>query len=74
MIIDPPRAGMHPRAVFHAARYRPRRIVYVSCSPGAFARDSKLFAVEGYRLVEVSPVDMFPHTRHIELVGVFEPV
>lgn len=71
LFIDPPRAGMHPRAVFHAARLGARRIVYISCNPSTFARDAELFARVNYRLVEVSPVDMFPHTAHIELVSVF---
>ncbi|HSH00395.1 MAG TPA: 23S rRNA (uracil(1939)-C(5))-methyltransferase RlmD [candidate division Zixibacteria bacterium] len=74
MIIDPPRAGMHPRAIYHASRFQARRIVYVSCSPPAFARDAALFAEQGYQLRRVIPVDMFPHTVHTELVAVFEPV
>lgn len=73
MIIDPPRAGMHPRAIYHASRFQARRIVYVSCSPPAFARDAGLLAEQGYHLRRVTPVDMFPHTVHTELVAVFEP-
>ncbi len=73
ILIDPPRAGMHPRAVFHAAQFGARRIVYISCSPGSFVRDATLFRDNGYQLKEVTPVDMFPHTTHIELVAVFDP-
>ncbi len=74
ILVDPPRAGMHPRAVYHASTFGARRIVYISCSPGAFVRDATLFRDNGYQLKEVTPVDMFPHTTHIELVAVFDPV
>ncbi len=73
ILVDPPRAGMHPRAVYHASTFGARRIVYVSCSPGAFVRDATLFREDGYLLRELTPVDMFPHTTHIELVAVFDP-
>ncbi len=72
VIVDPPRAGMHPRAVFHMSTLGARRIVYVSCNPSTFARDAALLCREGYRLGTVSPVDMFPHTAHIELVATFD--
>ncbi len=74
ILVDPPRAGMHPRAVYHASTFGARRIVYVSCSPGAFVRDAALFRDNGYQLQELTPVDMFPHTTHIELVAIFDPI
>lgn len=73
VVVDPPRAGLHPRVVFRVAELRPRRIVYVSCNPATLARDLKDFAANGYRLAEVTPFDMFPHTPHIECVARLEP-
>lgn len=67
MIIDPPRAGMHEDVVRTVLSARPRRIVYVSCNPATQARDLALMD-ELYEVVEVQPVDMFPHTAHVENV------
>ena len=67
IITDPPRAGMHPdvvKTILHAA---PQRIVYVSCNPATQARDLQLLDAD-YRVAEVQPVDMFPHTPHVENV------
>lgn len=72
IITDPPRAGMHPKALETMLRFRPRRIVYVSCNPASLARDGKEIALQGYTLKSVQPVDMFPHTAHIESVACFE--
>ena len=69
VVVDPPRAGLHPRVVARVAELAPGRIVYVSCNPATLARDLKDFAVLGFRLDEVTPVDMFPHTPHIECVA-----
>ena len=68
MIIDPPRAGMHPDVVDQVLDLGPERIVYVSCNPATMARDVALMK-ESYRVAEVQPVDMFPHTYHIEAVA-----
>ncbi len=65
MIVDPPRAGMHPDVVATILRAAPRRIVYVSCNPASQARDIALMS-EQYRITAVQPVDMFPHTQHVE--------
>ena len=67
IITDPPRAGMHPDVVKTILRATPERIVYVSCNPATQARDLQTLD-EQYRVVEVQPVDMFPHTPHVENV------
>lgn len=68
MIIDPPRAGMHPDVVDQVLAMRPPTIVYVSCNPATMARDIGLIKAH-YQIMEVQPVDMFPHTYHIEAVA-----
>lgn len=72
VMVDPPRAGLHPRVVARIAELAPRRVVYVSCNPATLARDLGDFAARGYRLAAVTPVDMFPHTAHIECVARLE--
>lgn len=67
MIIDPPRAGMHEDVVNVILNARPERIVYVSCNPATQARDLALMD-SLYHVEEVQPVDMFPHTHHVENV------
>jgi 23S rRNA (uracil1939-C5)-methyltransferase len=67
IIVDPPRAGMHPDVVKVILEAAPRRIVYVSCNPASQARDLALMAGK-YRIAGVQPVDMFPHTQHVENV------
>lgn len=69
VVIDPPRSGMHPKVVEEILALGPERIVYVSCNPSTQARDVKLLCSEMYRLVKLQPVDMFPHTYHIENVA-----
>ena len=71
MIIDPPRAGMHKDVVCKILELAPTRIVYVSCNPATMARDFGMLK-ESYRVLEVQPVDMFPHTYHIESVAKLE--
>ncbi len=67
IITDPPRAGMHEKVVMRILETEPSRIVYVSCNPATQARDLGLLA-EKYRITAVQPVDMFPHTHHVENV------
>ena len=67
IITDPPRAGMHPDVVKTILRAAPERIVYVSCNPATQARDLQLLN-ESYQVIAVQPVDMFPHTPHVENV------
>ncbi len=71
IVTDPPRAGMHPKALKTMVRLQPETIVYVSCNPANLARDGKEICASGYRLEEVQPVDMFPHTSHIETLACF---
>ncbi len=68
VITDPPRAGMHEKVVEQLLAMRPRRIVYVSCNPATQARDLELLAT-AYRVGRIQPVDMFPHTQHIENIA-----
>jgi 23S rRNA (uracil1939-C5)-methyltransferase len=67
MIIDPPRVGMAKEVVQQVLAMGPGRIVYVSCNPATLARDLVLLQ-EGYAVREVQPIDMFPHTFHVESV------
>ncbi len=72
-IVDPPRAGLSRRVVdVLLQRLTPRRIVYVSCDPESLGRDLRQLVHGGYRLARVVPVDMFPHTHHIEAVAVLD--
>ena len=71
IILDPPRAGIHPDVARVILRAAPPRIVYVSCNPASQARDLALFS-DKYRITRVQPVDMFPHTMHIENVCALE--
>jgi len=69
LIIDPPRDGMHPSALPEVLKFGAKEIIYVSCNPATLARDlDYIFANSDYRLTDVTPVDMFPHTHHIETV------
>ena len=68
--MDPPRAGSTPEFLAAAVALAPRRIVYISCNPETQARDLEQLARDGYRLERLTPVDMFPHTTHVETVAV----
>ena len=71
IITDPPRAGMHQDVVDVILFAEPKRIVYVSCNPATQARDLQLLDAK-YRVKAVQPVDMFPHTHHVENVVLLE--
>lgn len=71
IITDPPRAGMHEDVVNTILQARPKRIVYVSCNPATQARDLALMDAQ-YKVAAVRPVDMFPHTPHVENVVLLE--
>jgi 23S rRNA (uracil1939-C5)-methyltransferase len=72
VVVDPPRAGLSNKALRRVGSLEAPRIVYVSCNPTTLAGNARLLAEAGYRLDRVRPVDMFPHTPHIESVAVFE--
>lgn len=71
VILDPPRSGIHPDVVTSLLRIAAPRIVYVSCNPATQARDCALLA-DGYAVTRCAPVDMFPHTYHVENVALLE--
>ncbi|MBL1215553.1 MAG: 23S rRNA (uracil(1939)-C(5))-methyltransferase RlmD [Ignavibacteriae bacterium] len=72
VIADPPRGGMNPKTVNDLLKLKPPKIVYVSCNPATQARDVKLLCEGGYELIKMQPVDMFPHTFHIENVALLQ--
>jgi 23S rRNA (uracil1939-C5)-methyltransferase len=67
IVTDPPRTGMHAEVVKNLLRAAPEKIVYVSCNPATQARDIHLLSA-AYRITAIQPVDMFPHTHHVENV------
>ncbi|MGL5951246.1 MAG: 23S rRNA (uracil(1939)-C(5))-methyltransferase RlmD, partial [Cetobacterium sp.] len=69
IILDPPRKGIDEESLLNIAKVGIKEIVYISCNPSTFARDTEILEREGYSLVRVKPVDMFPQTSHIEVVG-----
>jgi 23S rRNA (uracil1939-C5)-methyltransferase len=71
-VVDPPRAGLSQKVVRRLVETNPGRIVYVSCNPTTLAPNARQMVDAGYRLVKVRPVDMFPHTPHIECVALLE--
>ncbi|MBW2167764.1 MAG: 23S rRNA (uracil(1939)-C(5))-methyltransferase RlmD [Deltaproteobacteria bacterium] len=68
LIIDPPRAGMHKTVLAQVLSLSPEKIIYISCNPATMARDIGQM-IRDYQLVEIQPVDMFPHTYHIEAIS-----
>ena len=74
VILDPPRAGVDPEVIDRIANARPERVLYTSCDLGTLVRDAKRLIEKGYRISEIQPLDMFPHTSHIENIIRFERV
>jgi len=72
VICDPPRAGIHPKAMKHLVRMRIPRMVYVSCNIKAIAPDMEMLMLAGYRIIKMKAFDMSPHTPHIETVFLLE--
>jgi 23S rRNA (uracil1939-C5)-methyltransferase len=68
MVIDPPRAGLSKKVVKYMLQAAPRQILYVSCNPATLARDVAMITEGSYAIKEVQPIDMFPHTYHIETI------
>ena len=68
LFMDPPRAGSDTAFLSCALTLAPRRIVYVSCNPETLSRDLNFLTKRGYRAEKIQPVDMFPHTDHVETV------
>lgn len=73
LIVDPPRAGIEKHTLDAIIKIKPQIIAYVSCDPSTLARDAARLIHGGYRLVEVTPFDLFPQTYHIESISIFEP-
>lgn len=72
-VVDPPRAGLHEDVVRALRELHPPRVVYVSCNPATLARDAALLVQDGrYSLQRIQPIDMFPHTYHVECVALLE--
>jgi 23S rRNA (uracil1939-C5)-methyltransferase len=71
VVVDPPRAGMHPKVVKALLEVLPPRIIAVSCNPASLARDAA-FLLDAYEIKEVQPIDLFPHTPHLECVVRFD--
>ena len=72
LVVDPPRAGLADGVAEGIAAAGPDRVAYVSCNPATWARDAARFEAAGYRLARAQPVDLFPQTYHVEVVGLFE--
>lgn len=72
LLLDPPRSGAGGKVMRRIGRAQPSRIIYVSCNPESFAEDIKQLEPYGYKLRKVQPVDMFPHTFHVECVSFLE--
>ena len=69
IVVDPPRPGLHPNTVENLIKLSPEKVIYVSCNPATMARDIEILVSEKYIIQELQPVDMFPHTPHIECVA-----
>ena len=72
VVVDPPRAGMHKFMTNYLPKFKAEKIVYVSCNPTTQARDTEILSMKGYKLKRLTMVDMFPHTPHVETVGIFQ--
>ena len=70
VIIDPPRPGLHPSTMKHLINLSPKKIIYVSCNPATMARDIEILSNQKYLIKDMQPIDMFPHTPHIECITI----
>ena len=74
IVVDPPRKGCDISLLNAISKVAPKRIIYVSCDPSTLARDLKILDENGYKAIEVQPVDMFPQTAHIENVALISKI
>ncbi|MCY6957573.1 23S rRNA (uracil(1939)-C(5))-methyltransferase RlmD [Clostridium brassicae] len=74
VVVDPPRKGCDEKLLEAISEMKPKRIVYVSCDPSTLARDLGIIEKDGYKVIEVQPVDMFPQTAHVECVTLMSRV
>ena len=74
VLVDPPRAGLHRRALDGILKLGPDTLVYVSCDPATLSRDGRRLIQGGYQLTHITPLDLFPQTFHIESISFWEPV
>jgi 23S rRNA (uracil1939-C5)-methyltransferase len=72
VLVDPPRAGLERGALDGILRLNPHTVAYVSCDPSTLARDAARLINGGYRLMDVTPFDLFPQTHHLESISIFE--
>ena len=72
VVIDPPRAGMHKQTIEDIVNKKPKKIIYISCNPSTQARDVKELSAYNYKLKKILPLDMFPHTPHLENIAIIE--
>ena len=71
VVLDPPRAGLHPKALRRLIQLRPPRILYVSCKPTVLAQEMESLT-QSYELTDLSAIDLFPHTPHVEALASFK--
>ena len=72
MILDPPRDGIHPKALPKLIDFNAEKVVYVSCKPSSLARDLPAFLAAGYKLAAMRAHDMFARTPHVEVVALLQ--
>nr|WP_263323728.1 23S rRNA (uracil(1939)-C(5))-methyltransferase RlmD [Neobacillus sp. Marseille-Q6967] len=72
LVVDPPRKGCDEALLKTIIEMKPKKVVYVSCNPATLARDLRILEDGGYKILEVQPVDMFPHTTHVETVALLK--
>ena len=71
IVVDPPRKGLDEKSIEYIINFRPDKIGYVSCNPSTLVRDLKILS-EYYDIISIAPVDMFPHTSHIECLSILK--
>jgi 23S rRNA (uracil1939-C5)-methyltransferase len=72
VFMDPPRSGSTPEFIESVDRLKPERVVYISCDPETLKRDLALFVKKGWKVRNIQPVDMFPNTKHVEVVSLLQ--